>query len=115
MQRRHLPRAVRGAFAGDLFAAAVHVDDAGLGLVGRHQAVIGDRHPGITRLGEGILGKLLEVAGVHQFLQRLRRFLLIERVLVNDRAQGVQVFTQRRFLGVQNGLRIIAAWRATAG
>src|SRR5271165_4168283 len=62
------PGAVRGAFAGGLVAAAMHIHDARLGLVGRHQAVICDRHPGITRFGERVHGKLLEVPRVHQVL-----------------------------------------------
>src|ERR1035437_2322614 len=101
------PRAIRGAFAGGLIATAMHVDNPRLGLIGRHEAVVGDRHPAIACVGEGVLGELLKISGVHQVLQGLRGLLLIERVLIDKRPQGVKVAAQRSLFGVQNGRRII--------
>src|SRR5271166_2819907 len=77
------PRAIRRSFAGVLVAAAVHVADARLRLVGRNHGVICYRYPGIARVGEGVPGKLLEITGLHQVLQGLGGLLFIESVLVN--------------------------------
>src|ERR1019366_1129294 len=102
-----LPRVIRGTFAGRLIAAAMNVDNPRLRLIGRHNALVGDRHPTIARVGEGVLGELLEILGIHQVLQGLRGLLLVERVLVDQRPHGVEIVAQRSLFGVENGRGII--------
>src|SRR5271165_1159232 len=102
-----LPTAVGRTFAGFLLAPAVHVNDAGLRLVRRHDAVVGDGNPGFARVGKGVHGQGLEIARIHEVLQRLGRFLLVERELVNHRSQCVEIVPQDGLSRPQNG-RLIA-------
>ena len=44
----------------------------------------------------------LKIIGLNQVLQRLRRFLFIQRVLVDHRAQSVEVVAENGFARPQN-------------
>ena len=51
----------------------------------------------VCLIGHRILGKLLEIPGLHQVIERLRSFLFIQRVLRDQVAQGKKILAQYRF------------------
>jgi hypothetical protein len=91
-----LPSVVGGAVAGAGCRGGVDVGDAGFLLVdGHHDIFLYDFPVGLA--GQGIERNLPEISGGDQVIERLGRFLLIERVLRDDGAESRQI-------GAQNGL-----------
>src|SRR5215469_7649777 len=101
------PTAVSSSFARVQIAATMHIDDPWLRLVRRLDTVIGHRHPAVACVGERVLGQFFQVAGFDQVLKRLWRLLFVQRVLVDERAQGVEIIAQGRLLRVQDRFLVV--------
>jgi len=67
--------------------AAMDIHDAGHGLCGAQDGgVLEHLFPRLAGAGEGVHGDLAQVSRGDQVPERLGRFLLVERVLVNELA-----------------------------
>ena len=81
------------------------VCDAGFLLVdGHHDILLYDFPVGLA--GEGIERNLPQISGSNQVIERLGRFLLIERVLRDDGAKSRQVRAQNGLAGLDYRLVI---------
>ena len=77
--------------------------DARLGLVDGLERVFLLQHPGVLAPGNIVRDKL-EVSRRDQIFQRLRRFLLVQRVLIDDFVERRQVLSQRGFARADDAL-----------
>ena len=66
------------------------VHDAAVGLIGCRDRGVVDWLPGRIRIGDRVDGQILEIAGVDEILQGLRRFLLVRGVLIDNAAERMQ-------------------------
>src|SRR5919197_4508761 len=81
--RHRLPGAIRRTVGADAACARVNIGDPRLGLPRIHQSVIAGGLPSIRRTGERVLGNGREISGRDEVLERLRRLLFIECVMVD--------------------------------
>ena len=97
-----LPVRIWRSIQADLIGVALHIENAGLGLV---HALAGVFHDGAPLVGaiHGIDGKFAEVAFGNQVLQILGGLLLVVGVVVDDGAQCKQVVFENAFFGPDNG------------
>src|ERR1700730_12398479 len=97
------PGAVCRSVAASCARSRVHVRNAGILLVHRQQRVFLYHFPiGLT--GHGIHRELAQIAPLDKVVERLRRFLLIESVLRDERAERAEIRSQHRFPSLHNGL-----------
>ena len=79
------------------------VGEAGFLLVDGHQDVFLHDFP-VGLAGHGIDGDLAEVSGGNEIVERLRGFLLVERVLGDDGTERREVGSENGFAGLDDGL-----------
>src|ERR1019366_1798074 len=77
--------------------------DARLGLVDGLERVFLFQHPSVLAAGN-VVRDSLEVSRRDQIFQRLRRFLLVQRVLIDDFVERRQILSQRGFARADNAL-----------
>src|SRR5579862_1348491 len=84
----------------------MHVDDATLILLvkGHHRVFFLFRRPSVVVSGHGIDRELLQITGRNEVVERLRGFLLVERVLRDDGPQGEKILFQHRLARPDNRL-----------
>src|SRR6185437_3634568 len=91
---KSLPTAIRAAIAGSLAGSAVHIINARFRLAGVENGVIFLLRGPVRCAREGVFGNLFQVSGGNQIIKRLGRFLLVQCVLRDQRAQLEQVLFQ---------------------
>ena len=89
----------------------MYVGDAWRGLVGAQQNAIGIGVP-VAAARHGIGGHFPQITGGNQVVERLRAGRLIERVLLDGAAHGLQVLFEDRFSGPNDGFLISAGCQA---
>src|SRR5690348_13200313 len=101
-----LPFGVGGAVQAFFVAAAMHIEDAGLGLVHASQGIFHFDFPALVGAGHRVGRNLAQVAFRHQVLQGLGRLLLVIGVLVQHRPEGEEVIAEHALAGPQNRLLV---------
>src|SRR5581483_3235876 len=81
--RIDLPRGIWLTVAANQAGTAMYVADARLGLIGVRDAVVLHRNPTIVADSKRVDRQFFQVARGYQVIERLRRLLLIQRVLID--------------------------------
>jgi hypothetical protein len=97
------PSAVGGAIGGGVVGGGVDVGDTRFLLVNRHEHVFLNHFP-VGFAGHGIDRELAQITRGDQLVERLRGFLLVERVLRDDRAERCEIGSKNRFTCLNDGL-----------
>ena len=66
----------------------MHVEDAGFGLFREERGVFHHDLPGVVAVGNRVFGQGTQVAGSNNVIERLGRFQLVGRVLVDQSSQA---------------------------
>ena len=74
----------------------MHADNPGLGLVNGLERVFLFQHPGVFG-SRDVVWDHLQISRRDQIVQRLRRFLLVQRVLIDDFIERRQILSQVGF------------------
>src|SRR5579885_792212 len=98
-----LPGGIGGPVQGVLLAAGMHVVHARAGLV-RAQNGIADVHHPIILVADRVERYFAQVMCLHQIVQRLRRLLLVQRIIVDGLPHGLQVLFQHGLARSLHGL-----------
>src|SRR5207302_2839821 len=103
-----LPRAIRGVFEWrDGVGSGMHVGYAGRGLVRAQQDVVEIGVP-VAGASDGVGGNFAEVTCGNEVVERLRACGLIQRVLLNGVAHGLQVLLEYRLPSANDGFFVTA-------